>query len=72
MSIYPDITEQWAKEHELLGQDVIWYEQHWDRGMTFENDRAKLVWHFEFHLRNSSAIVVKKWSNIRQIATDTK
>ena len=41
----------WGKEHELLGRDVIWYKQRWDRGTIFENDRAKLVWDFEFHLR---------------------
>ena len=43
----------WAKEHELLGKDVIWYEQRWDRGTIFENDRAKLVWDSEFHLRKT-------------------
>ena len=45
----------WAEEHELLGQDVIGYDQHWDRGATFENDRAKLVWDFEFHLHKTTA-----------------
>ena len=40
----------WAKKHGLIGQDVIWYEQCWDRGTVFENERAKLVWDFEFHM----------------------
>ena len=40
----------WSKEHGLIGQDVVWYEQPWDRGTVFENERAKLVWDFEFHL----------------------
>ena len=43
------LTVAWAKAHELLGQDMIWYEQRCDRRMTFEDDRAKLVWDFEFH-----------------------
>ena len=41
----------WAKEHGLISQDVAWYEQRWDRGTVFENERAMLVWDFEFHLR---------------------
>ena len=44
----------WAKEHGLVGQDVVWYEQRWDRGTAFENERAKLVWDFEFHLRKTT------------------
>ena len=34
----------------MIGQDVVWYEQRWDRGTVFENERTKLVWDFEFHL----------------------
>jgi len=34
----------WAKEHELVGADVIWYKERWERGTVIENDRAKLVW----------------------------
>ena len=37
----------WAKQQELMGQEAIWYQQKWDRGMVLENDRAKLVWDFE-------------------------
>ena len=44
----------WAKKHGLIGQDVVWYEQRWDRGTVFENERAKLVWDFEFHLRKTT------------------
>ena len=40
----------WVKEHGLINQDVVWYEQRWDRGTVFENERAKLAWDFEFHL----------------------
>ena len=44
----------WVKEHGLIGQDVVWYEQRWDRGTVFENERAKLVWDFELHLRKTT------------------
>ena len=40
----------WVKEHGLIGQDVVWYEQRWDRGTVFENERTKFVWDFECHL----------------------
>ena len=43
-----------AKEHGLICQDVVWYEQRWDRGTVFENERAKLVWDFEFHLSKTT------------------
>ena len=37
-------------------QDVVWYEQRWDkyRGTVFENEKAKLVWDFEFHLHKTT------------------
>jgi len=44
----------WAKEHELVGADVIWYKERWERGTVIENDRAKLVWDFEFNLRKTT------------------
>ena len=48
------LTVAWAKEHGLIAQDVVWYEQRWDRGTVFENERAKLMWDFEFHLRKTT------------------
>ena len=27
----------WPKEHELIGQEVVWYEPRWDRGTVLEN-----------------------------------
>ena len=44
----------WAKQQELVGQEVIWYQQRWDRGRVLEDDKAKLVWDFEFHLRKTT------------------
>ena len=32
---------------------MVWYEQRWDRGTVFENERAKLVSEYEFHLRKT-------------------
>ena len=43
-----------AKQQELMGQEAIWYEERWDRGTGLENDKAKLVWDFEFHLRKTT------------------
>ena len=41
----------WAKQQKLDGQEAIWYENRWDRGIVLENDRAKLAWDFKLHLR---------------------
>ena len=44
----------WAKEHELIRTDMIWYEERWKRGTVIENDKAKLLWDFEFNLRKTT------------------
>ena len=44
----------WAKEYELIGNDVIWYKERWERGAVLENKRGKLVWDFEFKLRKTT------------------
>ena len=33
----------WAKEHNLIGKDMVWYKEKWERGTVPENDKAKLV-----------------------------
>ena len=43
-----------AKQQELMDQEAIWYEQGWDRGTVLENDKAKLVWDFKFHLQKTT------------------
>ena len=43
----------WVKEYELIGADTIWYKEQWERGMVLENDKAKLVWDFQFNLRKT-------------------
>ena len=47
------LTVAWAKQQELVGQEAIWYER-WDKGTVLENDKDKLVWDFEFHLRKTT------------------
>ena len=44
----------WAKEHNLVGQDVVWYKEWWERGTVLENGKAKLIWDFQFHLRKTT------------------
>ena len=44
----------WAKEYELVGGDMVWYKERWERGTVLENERRKLVWNFEFHLRKTT------------------
>ena len=44
----------WAKEHDLVGQDVVLYKERWERGTVLQNRKAKLIWDFEFHLRKTT------------------
>ena len=44
----------WCKEYSLVDQDVTWYKEKWERGTVMENDKAKLVWDFEFQLRKTT------------------
>ena len=60
----------WAKQQELVGQGAIWFEQRWDRGTVLENDKAKLVWDFGFHLRKTTT--AKRQDLILELKTDKK
>ena len=44
----------WAKEQNLLDQNVKWYQEKWKRGHDLENSQTKLVWDFEFNLRKKT------------------
>ena len=44
----------WAKEYEVIGNEVMWYKERWERGAVLENERGKLVWDFEFNLRKTT------------------
>ena len=47
----------WAKQQELMDQEAIWYQQKWDRGTLLENEKAKLVQDFEFHLQKATSVI---------------
>ena len=44
----------WAKQQKLIDQEATWYQQKWDRGMVLENNKTKLVWDVEFHIRKTN------------------
>ena len=44
----------WAKEHELVGTETVWYKERWERGTVLENNKAKLIWDVEFKLRKTT------------------
>lgn len=44
----------WAKKYELINEDTIWYKKKWEREKVVENDKAKLILDFEFHLRKTT------------------
>ena len=41
----------WAKEQNLLDQNVKRYQEKWKRGHVLEKSQAKLVWDFVFNLQ---------------------
>ena len=44
----------WAKKYKLVGGDMIWYKERWERGIVLEKERGKLVCDFGFHLRKTT------------------
>ena len=48
------IAVEWAKEQNLLHQNMKWYQEKWKRGHVLDNSQAKLVWDFEFSLRKAT------------------
>ena len=48
------LAVNWAKENDLLDDKTVWYKEKWERGKVLENQNAKLVWDFEFHLRKTT------------------
>ena len=45
----------WAKEQNLLDQNVKWYQEKWKRRHVLENSQAKPVWDFEFSLQKTTS-----------------
>ena len=60
----------WAKQQELIDQEAIWYQQKRDRGTVLENDKAKLVWDFDFSLGITTTI--KRLDLILELKIDRK
>ena len=48
------VAVAWAKEQNLLDQNVKQCQEKWKRGYDLENSQAKLVWDFEFNLRKAT------------------
>ena len=44
-------AKEWAKISKLLDKNVKWYEHSWEKGKVLENEKAKLLWDFEFRTR---------------------
>ena len=45
----------WAKKYEIIDENIVWYKEKWEKGKVFENMNGKLVWDFEYKLRQSSS-----------------
>ena len=48
------IAVTWAKRYELIDENAVWYNEKWEKGKILENDKGKLVWDFEYKMRQSS------------------
>ena len=48
------VAVTWAKDNDLVGTDMVWYKEGWDRGTVLEKNKARLVWDFKFNLRKTA------------------
>ena len=37
----------------MIGVDTVWYKKQWEQGIVLENNKAKLVWDFQFNLQKT-------------------
>jgi len=44
----------WCKEHDLMAEDQPWYKVKWDQGAVMENEKVKMAWDFEYHMRKET------------------
>ena len=44
----------WCKEHDLMAEDQPWYKVKWDQGAVMENEKVKMSWDFEYHMRKET------------------
>ena len=42
-----------AKENKLIGTDTVWFKEQWERGLILVNEKAKLVWDFQFNIHKT-------------------
>lgn len=45
------LAVQWGKQHGIIEEGTLWYQQRWVKGHVVENDKFKMVWDFEYKLR---------------------
>ena len=45
---------EWAKQEKLIDQQTVWYKEKWEKGIVLENDKAKLIWDFEYRVRKTN------------------
>ena len=45
------LAVEWAKQEILINQQTVWYKEEWEKGTVLENDKAKLIWNFEYRVR---------------------
>ena len=48
------MTVAWAKEKNLLDENVKRYQENWKRRHVLKNSQAKLLWNLEFNLRKTT------------------
>ena len=45
---------EWAKKYQLINEKSLWYKEKWEKGKVFDNSKGKLLWKFEYKMRQSS------------------
>lgn len=48
------MVTEWCKDLDLIEKDIKWWEQSWEKGKVLENEKAKMVWDFEFKTRKKT------------------
>ena len=49
------LAVEWAKQHQLVSDETIWYKEKWTKGHMIENQQAKLIWDFEYSLNKQTS-----------------
>ena len=62
----------WAKEYELAGGDIVWYKPQREWETVLENEKEKLVWDFEFHLRKTTTTRFDPWGQSKEKNMDLR